>query len=224
MGFLVPTGVTALWNKIKATFGAALSVNGATITLKNNASTPATLSQVTIPDATTSAPGVMTAADKVKLNGIEAGANATAVDSKLSSTSTNPVQNKAVNAGLANKAAIASPTFTGTPKAPTAAPGTNTTQLATTEFVQAAVSAVSVGQAVFQGSVSSNTEIQNAAYKQGWYWVVGTAGTYVGEACEAGDMIFANADKGSAYSASDFAVVQNNIQALTTAEVEALLV
>jgi len=37
-------------------------------------------------------------------------------------------------------------------------------------------------------------------------------------------MIFANADKGSAYSASDFAVVQNNIQALTTAEVEALLV
>lgn len=224
MGFLDPTGVTALWNKIKATFGAALSVNGATITLKNNASTPATLSQVTIPDATTSAPGVMTAADKVKLNGIEAGANATAVDSELSSTSTNPVQNKAVNAGLANKAAIASPTFTGTPKAPTAAPGTNTTQLATTEFVQAAVSAVSVGQAVFQGSASSNTEIQNAAYKQGWYWVVGTAGTYVGEACEAGDMIFANADKGSAYSASDFAVVQNNIQALTTAEVEALLV
>lgn len=36
-------------------------------------------------------------------------------------------------------APIASPTFTGTPKAPTAAEGTNTTQIATTAFVQAAV-------------------------------------------------------------------------------------
>lgn len=36
---------------------------------------------------------------------------------------------------IALKANIASPTFTGTPSAPTAAPGTNTTQLATTAFV-----------------------------------------------------------------------------------------
>jgi hypothetical protein len=40
-------------------------------------------------------------------------------------------------------AAIASPTFTGTPAGPTAAPGTDTTQLATTAFVQAAVAALS---------------------------------------------------------------------------------
>lgn len=33
----------------------------------------------------------------------------------------------------------ASPTFTGTPKAPTAAVGTNTTQIATTAFVKAAI-------------------------------------------------------------------------------------
>ena len=39
-----------------------------------------------------------------------------------------------------SKANLASPTFTGTPKAPTAAAGTNTTQLATTAFVQTAVS------------------------------------------------------------------------------------
>lgn len=39
------------------------------------------------------------------------------------------------------KAPIASPTFTGTPKAPTAATGTNNTQIATTAFVQALVSA-----------------------------------------------------------------------------------
>jgi phage-related tail fiber protein len=42
--------------------------------------------------------------------------------------------------GLAPKA---SPTFTGTPAAPTATPDTNTTQIATTAFVAAAISALS---------------------------------------------------------------------------------
>lgn len=42
---------------------------------------------------------------------------------------------------LAAKAPLASPTLTGTPAAPTAAPGTNTTQIATTAFVTAAVAA-----------------------------------------------------------------------------------
>mgnify|MGYP007086240955 CR=1 FL=1 len=41
-----------------------------------------------------------------------------------------------------DKADIASPTFTGTPAAPTAASGTNTTQIATTAFVTSAVSAL----------------------------------------------------------------------------------
>jgi hypothetical protein len=40
-------------------------------------------------------------------------------------------------ANAANKADLASPTFTGTPAAPTASAGTNTTQLATTAFVRA---------------------------------------------------------------------------------------
>jgi len=44
-------------------------------------------------------------------------------------------------AALALKANLASPTFTGTPAAPTAAAATNTTQLATTAFVQAAIAA-----------------------------------------------------------------------------------
>lgn len=43
-----------------------------------------------------------------------------------------------LTAALAAKANLASPTFTGTPAAPTAAPGTNTTQLASTAFVTAA--------------------------------------------------------------------------------------
>lgn len=46
-----------------------------------------------------------TAADKKKLDGIAAGATKVAVDSALSATSTNPVQNKAVKAALDSKAA-----------------------------------------------------------------------------------------------------------------------
>jgi hypothetical protein len=41
-----------------------------------------------------------------------------------------------INSDLSAKASIASPTFTGTPAAPTAAVGTNTTQIATTEYVR----------------------------------------------------------------------------------------
>ena len=40
---------------------------------------------------------------------------------------------------ISAKANIASPTFTGTPAAPTATAGTNTTQIATTEFVNAEI-------------------------------------------------------------------------------------
>ena len=46
-------------------------------------------------------------------------------------------------ASIAAKASLASPTFTGTPAAPTAASGTNTTQIATTAFVAAAVPDIS---------------------------------------------------------------------------------
>jgi hypothetical protein len=43
---------------------------------------------------------------------------------------------------VATKADLASPTFTGTPAAPTASSGTSTTQLATTAFVQTALQAL----------------------------------------------------------------------------------
>ena len=44
-------------------------------------------------------------------------------------------------ADITSKAGTASPTFTGTPAAPTAAQGTNTTQVATTAFVNAEIAA-----------------------------------------------------------------------------------
>ena len=63
--------------------------------------------------ATTSANGLMSASDKTKLNGIAIGANKTTVDSVLSTTSTNPVQNKAVKAALDSKLNTSGGTLTG---------------------------------------------------------------------------------------------------------------
>lgn len=54
-------------------------------------------------EATTGAAGLMSAADKVKLDGVEAGANKTTVDAALDAASENPVQNKAVKAALDGK-------------------------------------------------------------------------------------------------------------------------
>lgn len=54
--------------------------------------------------ATTSANGLMSKEDKSKLDGIATEANKTVVDSSLSSSSTNPVQNKVVNSALSGKA------------------------------------------------------------------------------------------------------------------------
>lgn len=68
---------------------------------------------------------------------------------------------------LAAKAPLASPTFTGVPAAPTAAAGTNTTQLATTAYVQTAIAGlISFQLACIQGA-------------SGNLWATGT-GTWTG--------------------------------------------
>ena len=90
---------TADWGDI-VTVGARVSVNatghvtsaqGRTVTLPGNT-------------ATQDAKGLMSAADKTKLDGVEEDANNTVVDDELSSTSTNPVQNKVVKGALDDKA------------------------------------------------------------------------------------------------------------------------
>ena len=52
----------------------------------------------------TTAKKIMTADERTKLSGIAAGANKTTVDTALSASSTNPVQNKVINTALAGKA------------------------------------------------------------------------------------------------------------------------
>lgn len=63
--------------------------------------------------ATTNTNGLMSATDKTKLNGIATGANKTTVDSSLSASSTNPVQNKAVKSALDGKLSTSGGTLTG---------------------------------------------------------------------------------------------------------------
>ena len=58
----------------------------------------------------------------------------------------------AIQTQLDTKSTIASPTFTGTPAAPTAATSTNTTQIATTAMVQAAVDADIVTHAALRSA------------------------------------------------------------------------
>ena len=249
--YLDQSGVTALWNKAKATFGASLEASGTTLTLKNGAATPTALSQVTIPAATAGSPGAMSAADKAKLDGIADGATASAgtitsvkvgsaaaVTSgavaipSASSSAEGVVRLGATSSTAAagdhshsSYAPLASPALTGTPTAPTAAAGTSTAQVATCAFVQSAVEAALTGAPAFKGVLNKPSELSGLSdYKAGWYWAVGVAGTYANSVCEAGDMVFCVSDRGSAFVNNDFDVVQANIQAMTAAEVEAVCV
>ena len=84
-------------------------------------------------------------ADNVNVVGVEIGGKnyqvplsrvRIVVDAALNTASENPVQNKAVTAELNKKAPLASPTFTGNPKAPSPTSMSNDTSIATTAFVQ----------------------------------------------------------------------------------------
>ena len=132
------------------------------------------------------------------------------------------------NSKLANfelvKANKNSPVFTGTPQAPTAPSGTNTTQVATCAFVNSAVAAASTGAAKYKGGMTAAAYGKLTTYKQGWYWVVTEAGTIAGESCEIGDMVFCNTDNTASGTKSNahFDVVQNNIDSIPLSVINAL--
>ena len=82
--------------------GDADTVNGHTV--EADVPADAVFTDTTYDAATLTDDGLMSAADKSKIDGIEEGANKTVVDTALSSTSTNPVQNKVISAALNSKA------------------------------------------------------------------------------------------------------------------------
>lgn len=96
----ISNAITSSINTLNPVVGATISGKTLTLTFKDGSTKAFDASYAA---ATQSAAGLMSAADKKKLDGIEAQANKITVDSALSSTSTNPVQNKAINSALALK-------------------------------------------------------------------------------------------------------------------------
>lgn len=88
--YTLPTATASALGGIKV--GANLAIDSTTGVLSGDYSA-----------ASSSAAGLMSAADKTKLDGIEAGATAITVDSAISSSSTNPVENQAIYTALAGK-------------------------------------------------------------------------------------------------------------------------
>ncbi len=126
----------------------------------------------------------------------------------------------AIQTQLDAKAPLASPTFTGTPAAPTASPGTNTTQVATTAFVATsyaplasptftgAPSLPTGTTAVTQSANDNSTKLATTAY-------VDTAVT----ARLAGDWVLLRSQTASSSAALDFINGSNGVVINSTYDV-----
>lgn len=94
---------------IVSTYIKTININGKKITgTRGNGTTfdIGTTQDTTYSAATQTAQGLMSAADKKKLDGIATGATKVTVDSSLSTSSTNPVQNKLITAEVNKKAVV----------------------------------------------------------------------------------------------------------------------
>ncbi len=79
------------------------------------------------------------------------------------------------------KAPLASPTFTGNPAAPTAAGGTNTTQIATTAFVQSAIASFGAGdmmKATYDTDNDGKVDAAEVADAAPWTGITGKPTTF----------------------------------------------
>lgn len=214
--------------------GLQLDYDSGTLEL-NDSSGPSTLSSVTIPDTKNTA-GSTNSSSKLFLVGATSQAanpQTYSHDTAYVGTDGHLYSDSKQVVNLSGSQALTNKTYNGyTLGAACAkavdtsiASGSTSTNVPTTAAVEAriasAVSAAATGAVAFKGVINAGTAISNlTAYTAGWYWVVGTAGTYVGQSCEAGDMIFCTTDYSSAYSASDFTVVQNNLITITNAEID----
>ena len=169
-----------------------------------------TISEIDLGMASTTTPGIMSHQDKTKLDGIASGAEVNVNADWNSSSGDSQILNKPTLGTAAAKDTVSSIS-------------SDSNNVPTVTAVKNYVSTAVTGAAAFQGTAPTTFAPTN--YKAGYYWVVGTAGTYCGETCEAGDMIFATADYSSAYSASDFDVVQTNldITSITNAEIDTIV-
>ena len=129
-----------------------------------------------------------------------------------------PSQNAVFDA-LALKADLDSPILTGTPTAPTATLGTDSTQIATTAYVKTEINSVlsAADALIFKGTLGTGgtiTTLPTSDYLIGWTYKVITAGTYAGNACEVGDMIVSIVDFNTVSNDSDWIVIQANLDGI----------
>lgn len=195
--FLDSTGLTTLWGKIKDL------VNGkaATVAPKDGASAAAigTSDKYAREDHVHKLPTpaqIGAAATAALTNG-----SVTKVGTTDVGTATKPMYLKAgvptaCTTDMSTLAPKASPTLTGTPKAPTAAAGTNTTQIATTAFVESAVNSkiAAANALIYKGTVSSKSALPTSGVQVGWTYIASEDGTYGGHKCEKGDMLIVTDD------------------------------
>lgn len=126
-------------------------------------------------------------------------------------------------------ALLASPAFTGVPTAPTAAPGTNTTQLASTAYVVAEILAriASLDAMQYKGAIDASSNPNYPAANAGDTYRISVAGKIGGASginVEVGDMIISHVDSSAsgtqAAVGANWDIIQTNIDgALTTASI-----
>jgi hypothetical protein len=111
---------------------------------------------------------------------------ATAAETTTGTDATRAVHPAGLKVELDKKANLASPALTGTPTAPTAAVGTNTTQVATTAFV-AAAAFPDAPDGTVDGTVQYARQVVKAgtANTKTWATVTIPPGTHVGETAPA---------------------------------------
>lgn len=163
-------------------------------TIRSGAAAGATAIQTeTDPVFTASAAAGITSTDISNWNGKQAAISDLATIRSGASAGATAVQPVTLN----SYAPLASPALTGTPTAPTATAGDNSTQIATTAFVSNAISGVA-GAMYFKGTIgtggTAGATLPTTGVKAGDTYKVASAGTYASQAAKVGDLFIATAD------------------------------
>ena len=242
--FLDYNGLDHLWLKLKSYFVSDITFSNNKITKTKNGTTTDIVGL-----ATTETSGLMSAADKTTLDGIistggepnqNAWSNISVGGNTLEADAKTDTFTIVAGDNITLTSTVSSDSFTISATDTTYTPGSSTeitTGTSTTEHVytpkalsdaiDSKIATAITGVASFQGVVNTGSAISGLSdYSKGQYWVVGTAGSYVGQTCEVGDMIFCTSDYNSSYSTNDFTVIQTNLDltAISNNEIDGIVV
>lgn len=149
----------------------------------------------------------------------------TAADARVAAATIAQSQVTNLTTDLAAKAPLASPTFTGTPAAPTAASGTNTTQVATTAYVVSEIAArlAAADAMTYKGAIDASTNPNYPAASAGDTYRISVAGKIGGASgpnVEAGDLLLCHVDSSAAGNhatvGANWDIIQINIDGAAT--------